>query len=88
MSDQIIVNQLKNIFGIFSDNNWSCYFLCREEDDPVFLDFEPGSIHDEKFRAFWRDVLKADEWVMSTLDKGYMIPFHSSPTVYEEPNKY
>lgn len=58
------------------------------EEDPVFLKFEPGLIHNEKFRAFWKDVLKADEWVMNALEKGYMIPFHSSPTAYEEPNKY
>jgi len=61
---------------------------CGEADEPMYRGFEPGSIHKPEYRNFWKDVLKADEWVMNTIDKGYMIPFHSPPTQYEEPNKY
>jgi len=60
----------------------------RDEEEPAYLGFEPGAIHKQEFRPFWRDVLKADEWVLNTLEKGYMIPFSSSPTQYEEQNKY
>jgi hypothetical protein len=29
--------------------------------------FEPGSIHKEEFRDFWRQELNASDWVMKTL---------------------
>jgi len=54
----------------------------------MFRGFEPGAIHKLEYRSFWKDELKADEWVLNTLDKGYMIPFMTSPTQYEEQNKY
>ena len=48
--------------------------------------FAPGSIHDEKYRDFWRNELEAGEWVMETLSNGYVIPFSSLPPRYEESN--
>lgn len=54
--------------------------LDSEEDEPKFNCFEPGAIHKEKFRSFWVNTLKADEWVVQTLEKGYMIPFKEPPT--------
>jgi len=52
----------------------------------VFNDFEAGAIHKKEFRDFWVNTLKSDVWVLSTLDKGYMIPFSSQPSKYEERN--
>jgi len=37
--------------------------------------FKPGLIHEECFFDFWKDELKANDWVLNTLKKGYMIPF-------------
>lgn len=37
--------------------------------------FEPGLIHEERFFSFWANELKANDWVLNTLKKGYMIPF-------------
>lgn len=54
------------------------------ETEPVFNSFEPGAIHNEKFRDFWANTLNADTWVLQTLEKGYMIPFRSSPTKVEK----
>lgn len=48
--------------------------------EPTFNKFEPGAIHKKEFREFWENVLKADAWVLQTLEKGYMIPFRCSPT--------
>ena len=48
--------------------------------------YTPGSIHSEKVREFWKSELKAGEWVMDTLEHGYVIPFEKSPPEYEEPN--
>ena len=48
--------------------------------------FRPGSIHEEQFRRFWTDNLKASPWVLSTLENGYEIPFENLPTDYEEEN--
>ena len=48
--------------------------------------FVPGSIHTEKVREFWRTELKAGEWVMDTLEYGYIIPFEKPPPKYEEAN--
>ena len=48
--------------------------------------FSPGSIHSEEFREFWKTSLKAGEWVMDTLQQGYVIPFEKTPEAYEECN--
>jgi hypothetical protein len=37
-------------------------------------------------RDFWKDELKAGEWVMDVLQNGYVIPFAKIPPVYEEQN--
>jgi len=51
----------------------------RKEPEPqevVMLNaFKPGLIHEDRFFPFWRDELKANNWVLNTLKKGYMIPF-------------
>jgi hypothetical protein len=48
--------------------------------------FSPGSIHSEEVREFWKKELNANEWVMLTLEEGYVIPFKEFPPKYEEPN--
>jgi len=51
----------------------------REDPEPqevVMLNaFQPGLIHEDRFFHFWREELKANNWVLNTLKKGYMIPF-------------
>ena len=49
-------------------------------------EFFPGSIHAEEVRGFWREELKAGEWVMDVLLNGYVIPFAKIPPIYEEQN--
>ena len=39
----------------------------------------PGRIGDPQFYPFWRDILKAPEFVLSTIRGGYIIPFLSEP---------
>ena len=39
----------------------------------------PGRIGDPQFYPFWRDILKAPEFVLSTIRDGYIIPFLSEP---------
>ena len=49
--------------------------------------FLPGSIHLPDKVEFWRNELKASDWVMDTLRQGYMLPLESPPpTKYEEDN--
>ena len=48
--------------------------------------FVPGSIQADEVREFWREMLKAGEWVMDVLEKGYTIPLMTLPDPYEEPN--
>ena len=48
--------------------------------------FEPGRIHLEEYRAFWREDLNSSAWVMETLEQGYKLPFHTMPGAYEERN--
>ena len=48
--------------------------------------FHPGGIHREEVYNFWRDELKAGDWVLKTLREGYEIPFSHPPTSYEERN--
>ena len=48
--------------------------------------FVPGSIHADEVRELWREMLKAGEWVMDVLEKGYTIPLMTLPDPYEEPN--
>lgn len=75
-------------FLISRDDEESISLISREDEESMYLGFEPGAIHKQEFRPFWKDVLKADEWVLNTLELGYMIPFLSTPTQYEEQNKY
>ncbi len=51
-----------------------------------FNEFKAGSIHDGKVFKFWKDELKAANWVLDTLIEGYKIPFLSRPGVYTERN--
>jgi hypothetical protein len=48
--------------------------------------FRPGAIHESSYRSFWKDELKAGNWVMEVLANGYVIPFEYSPPPYEEEN--
>jgi len=48
--------------------------------------FEPGSIHKKDVFEFWKNNLKASDWVLKTLEFGYKIPFESLPDQYEEKN--
>jgi hypothetical protein len=48
--------------------------------------FVPGSIHKEHYRKFWKETLKANKWVLSTLKSGYILPLASKPPAYEEEN--
>ena len=48
--------------------------------------FEPGRIHLEEYRDFWKDILGASNWVLETLKEGYKLPFAELPGPYEERN--
>jgi len=48
--------------------------------------FEPGNIHKHEFFDFWQKELEASPWVLNLLEKGYKIPFKSTPPTYEEQN--
>ena len=48
--------------------------------------FSPGAIHERNKRSFWKEELKAGEWVMGVLENGYVIPFEQVPPPYEEEN--
>jgi hypothetical protein len=58
--------------------------LRRESSKPQ--EFEPGSIHKNEFRNYWKNELNASDWVMKTLEEGYEIPFKQWPGRYEEKN--
>lgn len=58
----------------------------EEVEKEVEQTFEPGSIHLEKFRKFWKECLNASEWVLDTLEHGYKLPFTTLPGNYEERN--
>lgn len=49
-------------------------------------DFTPGSIHDPDKLLYWKNTLKANQWVMDTLEFGYCLPLLSVPEQYEEQN--
>ena len=62
-----------------------------ENEKPEFrscvpTEFFPGAIHRAEVREFWCKELKASEWVLEVLDKGYVIPFTQLPPLYEEQN--
>ena len=44
------------------------------------------SIHSERSVQFYREILKADSWVLETLENHYKIPFFKTPTPYYEKN--
>ena len=48
----------------------------------------PGdrSIHDQESIRYYKEELKADQWVLETLAKKHHIPFKSRPTQYYEKN--
>ena len=48
----------------------------------------PGdrSIHDQQSIRYYKEELKADQWVLETLAKKHHIPFMSRPTQYYEKN--
>lgn len=48
--------------------------------------FRPGGIHRAEVRSFWKEDLKAGDWVMDVIDYGYTIPWNNKPENYEEPN--
>ena len=51
-----------------------------------FRKFEAGSIHSVEVLDFWEKELRASEWILNTLRKGYLIPFRENPSKYEERN--
>lgn len=48
--------------------------------------FAPGGIHQTEAISFWKSELKANQWVLDVLEKGYVIPFEKLPAKYEEEN--
>jgi hypothetical protein len=52
----------------------------------VYNEFRPGSIHEKRFFPFWRDELRAPEWILKVLENGYSIPFKALPGPYFERN--
>ena len=48
--------------------------------------FTPGGIHTPEAIEFWRKELKAKDWVLETLENGYIIPFEREPAEYQEEN--
>lgn len=58
----------------------------EERDIPKKDIFTPGSIHSLEAAKFWKEELKANDWVMGVIEKGYIIPFKSTPENYEEAN--
>ena len=45
--------------------------------------FTPGGIHVKEVRSFWETELKANAWVLDTLEHGYVLPFHTAPDSVE-----
>jgi len=60
--------------------------LQGDEETKVEDIFVPGMIHEVRFFDFWKTVLGASPWVLSTLQLGYKIPFETYPPEYEERN--
>ena len=48
--------------------------------------FVPGSIHTDDKLSYWKDTLRANQWVIDTLKFGYCLPLTSVPSQYEEQN--
>ena len=46
----------------------------------------PGNIHKQKYRSFWKEVLKPSKLVMDTIEQGYSLPFESVPPPSFEKN--
>ena len=46
----------------------------------------PGRIGNEKFFSFWKNELKASDFVLDTISKGYKFPFHEIPPGGVHPN--
>ena len=48
----------------------------------------PGSIHNPRYRNFWKNSLKANEFIMDIIDNGYKIPFvETPPSSFSENNR-
>ena len=60
--------------------------LGKDNDDGSLNDFLPGRIHMEAHLQFWESTLKANDWVLSTLKLGYILPLVQEPPQYEEQN--
>lgn len=67
-----------------SGSNHDQIFL--EEEHVLQNSFRAGSIHEHRFRKFWKNELQASPWVIDTLARGYKIPFEKIPSSYEEEN--
>ena len=57
--------------------------VCDVPKKQVFI---PGGIHKLEAVEFWRSELKANQWVMTVLEHGYVIPFAYAPAEYDEDN--
>ncbi len=51
-----------------------------------FNQFQAGAIHSKNVFDFWKTELEASEWVLFALEYGYVIPFLTEPTIYQERN--
>lgn len=45
-----------------------------------------GNIHDPRFRAFWRNEFRADDYILRILEESYKFQFTEKPTQYREKN--
>ena len=55
-------------------------------DTGIRFDTNEVDIHSENLIKFYSEILKADPWTVSVLKKGLIIPFSSTPPVYQERN--
>ena len=75
------------LYGVYLLNYSRVKASAIKTDSPTNeVRFRPGSIHESRWREFWRDELKAGTWVMDVLENGYVIPFEKIPPPYEEDN--
>jgi len=78
---------LSNVFCRENNNDKEGELLVDSEAEAKVEDvFVPGTIHDVKVFDFWKNMLGASPWVLSTLQLGYKIPFETFPPEYEERN--
>ena len=53
--------------------------MLSTDDSKMQEGFVPGLIHFPNKIVFWKNELKASNWVMDTLRQGYMLPLESPP---------